>query len=172
MKNAFVFFTAALFLLSCDEDTKPVNADSLAADSALKAQQSITVPKTERSDDTLHMVALPPVFEGDLVFQNRDDEQLLLFGKAMKSKYNNVGIIFMHWNDEGMYPSEFVWKVYNRGPKLDICTPRTFSDLDLSDPKVAEVMKTKYGNKLPKDEPVVTPDDLYNSPKMEVIFEK
>jgi hypothetical protein len=241
MKNAALLFIATCLLFSCNEETKPViNKDSLAEDSAFKARPGM-IPKTERSPDTLHMVALPPVFEGDLVFQNLGDEQLMAFGEATKSKYNNVGMIFMHprtkvymvvdahdsvhttpltewvsagtdqkvallrlknsnlllgakktkalldvakpmkgtpydpyysWSDEAFYPSEFIWKVYNQGPKLDLCETGKLSDLDLSGSLTAARMKTKYGDKIPKDEKVVTPDQIYKSPKLEIVFEK
>ncbi len=240
MKHVALFFIAACLLSSCSEEVKPVNKDSLAEDSAFKARPGM-IPKTERSPDTLHMVALPPVFEGDLVFQNLGDEQLMAFGEATRSKYNNVGMIFMHprtkvymvvdardsvhttpltewvsagkdqkvallrlknsnlllgakktkalldaakpmkgtpydphysWSNEAMYPSEFIWKIYNQGPTIDLCETGTLGELDLSGSLTAARMQGKYGDKIPKDEKVVTPDHIYKSPKLEIVFEK
>jgi hypothetical protein len=99
MKNIFLPFLF-LFFISCGDD-KSVNSDSLRADSALKAQQmkDTAPPPVAVSKDTMHLTALPPVFEGDIVMQISEDPMLVAFGNACKSKYNNAGMIFMRPRD-------------------------------------------------------------------------
>lgn len=245
MKQFFFSGLLAFTLFSCGNGKPDVNTDSLRADSALKAQNPVSqrdslMPVTH-STDTTHMVALPPVMEGDLVFQEMDDAQSQAFGKTSRSKYNNIGLIFLRpkdrqyivfevkdscritllsdwvergkkqhvallrlknanqlinekkakalkttakqlvntpfdpyysWSDDALYPSEMAWKLYHKAVKIDLCTPGKLSSFDLSDPLTKQQLKNKYGNAVPQDEQVVSPDDLYHSPKLEVIFER
>ncbi|HEY1122646.1 MAG TPA: YiiX/YebB-like N1pC/P60 family cysteine hydrolase [Haloferula sp.] len=69
------------------------------------------------------------------------------------------------WGDDKLYCSELVWKVFDQaGVKL--CEPKHFQDYKLDHPAVKPVIEQRYGSadKLPKDEPVVAPSDLADSP--------
>ncbi|MCW1922963.1 YiiX/YebB-like N1pC/P60 family cysteine hydrolase [Luteolibacter arcticus] len=69
------------------------------------------------------------------------------------------------WGDDKLYCSELVWKAYHEaGVKL--CEPRRFQDYKLDHPAVKPVIAQRYGSadKLPKEEPVVAPSDLADSP--------
>jgi hypothetical protein len=77
----------------------------------------------------------------------------------------------LNWDDSRMYSSELVWKVYDKSMMLKLCPTRTVSDFDISDSKKQELTKTYGGNVSEKDE-AVGPDDIYNSNKLEVIYEK
>ena len=69
------------------------------------------------------------------------------------------------WGGDKLYCSELVWKVYNQaGVKL--CEPKHFQDYKLDHPAVKPLIEQRYGStdKLPKDEPVVAPSDLADSP--------
>ena len=87
MKNIFLF-VPLLFLIACGENKPPVNVDSLKTDSALRAQQAMTPVAV--NPDTTHAIALPPVFEGDIVMQISENPQHLAFGKADKPKNNHA----------------------------------------------------------------------------------
>lgn len=241
MKNIFIFSVLAIGFFSCTEETKTVNTDSLRTDSALKAQVKKDTLIIPHSTDTMHAIALPPVMEGDLVFQISEDEQSVAFGNACKSKYNNIGMIFMNpknhiymvmeakdsihampltewvdrgkgdhvallrlkmanqifnekkttmlkmyakpmrgkkydiyysWSDEAFYSAEMIWKLYKNGANVELCKPGKLGQLDLSGTLVKQQMKNKYGAKIPVDEEAVTPNDIFNSPKLEIIYER
>jgi hypothetical protein len=243
MKNLFLFLcaSAAFFIASCGSGKPEVNVDSLKADSALKAQMAFVPPKTDRVKDTFHMVTLPPVMEGDILLQIDTSEQCMAFGKATKSKYNNMAMIFIRphdkmymvleakdsvhvmpltewvnsgqgqhvvlmrlknsnmfltdkktdvlkkgmkmlkgkpndhyfsWSDDEIYCSEMVWKIYHYALKIDLTTPRKLTDFDLSGNLIKQQMKNKYGAAIPKNEQVVSPDDLLHSEKLEIIYQK
>lgn len=243
MKKIFFFSIPILLMGSCGGNKSSVNIDSLRTDSALKAMDAngTSLAPDSIGKDSSSLAAMPIIMEGDLVFQNADDKQSLLLGKATKSKYNNVGIVYMrpkdrlymvfdvrdslhsvplsewiangngqhvallrlkdaniilnekktqslkatakllrgikydpyfNWNNEGFYCSELVWKLFKDGASIEISTPGKLSQLDLTDPALLKQMKTKYGAAIPKDETLVTPDDLYHSPKMEIIYER
>lgn len=68
-----------------------------------------------------------------------------------------------NWNDERIYCSELVYKLYDNGLKIKLCQPRKLSDFDLSNPLVKEKLNEKYGNQIPFNEPMVSPEDIYKS---------
>ncbi|MES2921321.1 MAG: YiiX/YebB-like N1pC/P60 family cysteine hydrolase [Verrucomicrobiota bacterium] len=69
------------------------------------------------------------------------------------------------WNDDTLYCSELVWKIYQHGG-VELCEPRRFRDYHLDDPKVRKLVEERYGGieKMPLDEKVVAPSDLAASP--------
>jgi uncharacterized protein YycO len=69
------------------------------------------------------------------------------------------------WNDDTLYCSELVWKIYQHGG-VELCQPRRFRDYHLDDPKVKKLVEERYGSveKIPLDEKVVAPSDLATSP--------
>lgn len=69
------------------------------------------------------------------------------------------------WDDEALYCSEFVWKLYEEAG-VRLCDTRTFSDYNLKAPVVKQIIDQRYGDidKLPLNEPVVAPSDLAASP--------
>ncbi len=240
-----IFPILSVFFFSCTGNEKEINTDSLKTDSILKIQQTQNTPTigppVATNPDTIHQVALPSVFEGDIIMINLSDPQSLDFGKATKSKYNHAGIIFIRpkdqvyavldchdsvrgtplsewvkngkdghmvilrlknsnqilnekktkrlkqggmaergkkydpyfsWSDDAMYSTELVYKVYKNSINIPICETGLFSDLDLTSASVKSEMKKKYGDKLPLTEPIVTPESIMKSPKLEIIYER
>ncbi len=78
--------------------------------------------------------------------------------------------IYFNWADNQIYCSELVWKVYRRGAGVEICPTRKLASFDLNDPLVKMIMKERYGNKIPYDEVVVAPSDLYESKILESVI--
>ena len=77
------------------------------------------------------------------------------------------------WSDERIYCSELVWKIYKRGTGIEIGELQTFSDFDLSHPKVRELIKKRYGrNKFKPDEKVISPVQMFNSPLLITVEER
>jgi len=68
-----------------------------------------------------------------------------------------------NWSDERIYCSELVYKLYNNGLQIKLCQPRKLSNFDLNNPLVKEKLNEKYGNKIPLNEPMVSPEDIYKS---------
>ncbi|MBP8034714.1 MAG: YiiX family permuted papain-like enzyme [Bacteroidia bacterium] len=68
-----------------------------------------------------------------------------------------------NWSDERIYCSELVYKLYNNGLHIELCKSRKLSDFDLNNPLVKEKLNEKYGNKIPLNEPMVSPEDIYKS---------
>lgn len=68
------------------------------------------------------------------------------------------------WSDQEIYCSELVWKIYQRAAGVELAAPRPLGDFDLSGPVVQQVMQQRYGDRVPLQEPMVSPGDLFDSP--------
>lgn len=79
-----------------------------------------------------------------------------------KHEHKNYDEAF-NWSDEQIYCSELVYKLYHDALKIELCKPRKLSDFDLSNPLVKEKLNEKYGNKIPMNEPMVSPEDIFQS---------
>ena len=69
------------------------------------------------------------------------------------------------WDDQQLYCSELVWKIYQHGG-VELCAPRRFRDYNLRHPAVRKIIDRRYGgiDRVPLDEKVVAPSDLAASP--------
>ena len=87
------------------------------------------------------------------------------------SKLKTVFKIYEHkdydeafsWSDERIYCSELVYKLYNNGLNIELCKPKSLKEFDLTNPLVKEKLNEKYGNKIPLNELMVSPEDIYKS---------
>lgn len=67
------------------------------------------------------------------------------------------------WSDDKIYCSELIWKIYKRATGLEVGKLQTLGEFDLTSDIVREKLKERYGNKLPKDEIVISPASIYES---------
>jgi hypothetical protein len=79
---------------------------------------------------------------------------------------------YFEWSDKRMYCSELVWKIYDRGLGILVGRLRKVRDLDLSDPVVKAKMKEQYGNKIPLDETVISPGEMFSSDLLVTVIQK
>jgi hypothetical protein len=88
------------------------------------------------------------------------------------AKLDTVGASFLgrhydltfEWTDDRIYCSELVWKIYDRALGIDIGKLQKIREFNLTDPAVAKLMKQRYGNAIPMDEPVISPVSMFESP--------
>jgi hypothetical protein len=74
------------------------------------------------------------------------------------------------WSDQRLYCSELVWKLYDRGAGVQLSTLHHLSDFDFSAPAVQKVMRQRYGAHLPLEEPVVSPEDIFESSRLRTVW--
>lgn len=67
------------------------------------------------------------------------------------------------WSDARIYCSELVWKIYQRAAGIELSPTKKLREFDLWHPVVRAKMKERYGKKIPLDEPVVAPSQLFES---------
>ena len=79
-----------------------------------------------------------------------------------KFKGKNYDLTF-EWDDDEIYCSELIWKVYQRATGIEIGKLEKLRDFDLTHPTVKQKMKERYGNNIPMDETVISPAAIYDS---------
>ncbi len=89
-------------------------------------------------------------------------------GKYFSGK--NYDLAF-EWTDDRIYCSELIWKIYKHATGLEIGKLEKLEDFDLSNEIVKAKIKERYGNKIPKDEIVISPRSVYDSKLLETITE-
>ena len=91
---------------------------------------------------------------------------MLSTGKKWTGKHYDI---YFNWNDDQLYCSELVWKLYHMATGIEICSPRKLKEFDLSNPFVKMMMNERYGKNIPYNENMVAPSDLFDSKKLELV---
>lgn len=68
-----------------------------------------------------------------------------------------------NWSDEEMYCSEYVWKIYKRAVGIEVGQLKPLGSFDLSHPVVKEMLEERYDGKIPLNEKMISPGDMYES---------
>jgi len=85
------------------------------------------------------------------------------FGLSLLGKHYDANF---NWNNNEIYCSELVWKIYDK-IGIQLSKPKHLKDFDLSNNIVKNKLKERYGKKIPYDELVVSPEDIYDSDRLE-----
>lgn len=67
------------------------------------------------------------------------------------------------WSDDKIYCSELIWKVYQRAIGIEIGKLEKLSDFDLTHKAVKKKMNERYGDKIPRNEIVISPAAIFDS---------
>ena len=95
-------------------------------------------------------------------------EKMKLYGKSFLNKDYDV---YFSWNDNEIYCSELVWKIYKNAANFELCQTAKLKSFQLDDPKVKLILKQRYGNAIPLDEAVVAPSQLVESKILKTIVD-
>jgi uncharacterized protein YycO len=90
--------------------------------------------------------------------------------KALGFLNKNYDLTF-EWTDDKIYCSELIWKAYKQGSGIEIGKLEKLENFDLTNKIVKSKMKERYGEKIPKDEIVISPDAIYKSSLLETVIE-
>ncbi len=71
--------------------------------------------------------------------------------------------LYFNWDNERIYCSEYVWKIYHTVLGIELSEPRPIKDYNLNHPLVQQTLRERYGDDIPYDEPAVSPQDLFES---------
>lgn len=77
--------------------------------------------------------------------------------------------IYFDWSDDAMYCSELVWKVYNQLVGLEIGSPKELQYFDLKSEEVRKKLVERYGDSIPWDQKIISPQDIFDSPLLKEI---
>ncbi|MFT3793196.1 YiiX family permuted papain-like enzyme [Flavobacterium sp.] len=112
---------------------------------------------------------------GTYVVKRLKDEKVLTpevlakmqqIGKRFAGK--NYDLTF-EWSDDRIYCSELVWKIYQRAAGIEVGRLQKLKDFDLSSKAVQAKMKARYGNRIPKNETVISPAAIFESELLETV---
>lgn len=68
------------------------------------------------------------------------------------------------WSDERIYCSELVWKLYKSAAGIELAPLARLGSFDLNAAPVRAKLRERYGQRVPLDEPVVSPAAIFESP--------
>lgn len=80
--------------------------------------------------------------------------------------------VYFEWSDERIYRSELVWKIYKNVLNIELGKLQRIRDFDLSHPEVKAIMKERYGDNIPFEELVISPEQIFKSNWLETVVEK
>ena len=108
--------------------------------------------------------------DGEYVIKRLKNAKTVLTSETLK-KMRQIGKDFdgknydIHfgWSDEKIYCSELVWKIYQRATGIEIGKLQKLGEFDLSHNLVKEILKERYGDNIPLQEPVISPVGMFNS---------
>ncbi len=79
--------------------------------------------------------------------------------------------IYFEWTDEKIYCSELIWKIYKEATGLELGVLEQLKDFDLTNKIVQSKMKERYGEKIPMEEKVISPVEIFNSSLLVLVKE-
>lgn len=85
--------------------------------------------------------------------------------KYMGKNYDS----YFEWSDDRIYCSELVWKIYKETLNIEVGKLNPLRTYDLSHPLVKATLKERYGNKIPLEEKMVSPGDIFESPLLKTV---
>jgi uncharacterized protein YycO len=83
--------------------------------------------------------------------------------KSADAKLGKNYDLAFDWSDSAFYCSEFVWKVYHESTGLEIGQLKKLKEFDLTSPVVKTQLTKRYGNKIPLEEPMISPGNIFDS---------
>lgn len=98
------------------------------------------------------------------------DIQLKMEREARSHVGKNYDWVF-GWSDDRIYCSELVWKIYRQGAGVTLAAPMKLREFNLDDPVVKKKLKERYGDKVPLEEPAVSPGQIFDSPLLVTVAE-
>jgi hypothetical protein len=76
------------------------------------------------------------------------------------------------WDDETLYCSELVHKLFERAAGVRIGTIQRARDMNLGDPEVKRALAARFrGKRFDPDEPIVTPRSMFDDPALVTVRE-
>jgi uncharacterized protein YycO len=88
---------------------------------------------------------------------------ILCLKRAGSSMIGKNYDIYFNWSNKRIYCSELIWKMYKKCLGIEIGKLEKLKDFDLSHPYVKKIMKQRYGNRIPYNEPVISPESMFRS---------
>ncbi len=79
--------------------------------------------------------------------------------------------LYFEWSDDRIYCSELVWKMYKEAANIEIGKLQRLGDFNLTDKLVQHTLNERYGNNIPMEEYVISPSSMFESEKLQTVYE-
>jgi uncharacterized protein YycO len=79
---------------------------------------------------------------------------------------------YFEWSDDEIYCSELVWKIYKRAAGIEVGRLQKIKDFDLSSEPVKQIIRERYGDNIPVNETVISPQSIYESSLFVTVISK
>jgi hypothetical protein len=90
-----------------------------------------------------------------------DDTRLRAAARAYEGRDYDL---YFEWSNDRIYCSELVWKIYQQALGVKLGRLQKLREFDLADPLVKAKLRERYGDRVPLDEPVISPAAVFASP--------
>ena len=98
---------------------------------------------------------------------NMQQKKMSSAGKAMIGKPYDLQF---KWNNDKIYCSELVWKIFDAGD-IKLCETKRFNDYELTSKSAIKLIETRYKTNFNYNEIVVSPVQIANSNQLYIIFD-
>jgi uncharacterized protein YycO len=90
------------------------------------------------------------------------------YGNTFQGKHYDI---YFEWSDDKIYCSELIWKIYKKATGIEVGKLEKLQDFDLSSSLVKQKIKERYGNNIPLNETVISPNSIFNSAMLITVIE-
>jgi len=101
------------------------------------------------------------------ILTRKNLKKLQRVGRRFKGRRYDI---LFGWGDQKIYCSELVWKIYKRALGIEIGKLKKLKTFDLSHPVVKAKLKERYGKRIPLNEKVISPQDMFDSSKLITVY--
>lgn len=78
--------------------------------------------------------------------------------------------MYFEWSNRAIYCSEIIWKAYDQALGIQLAPLQRLKEFDLNQASVQKLMRQRYGQNIPMNEPVIAPKAIYDSKHLIEIF--
>jgi len=111
--------------------------------------------------------------DGKCEIRRLKDQSVLtkeVVNKMLNEARSKLGVHYdlaFSWDDQELYCSEFVWKLYKHALGIEVGQLKPLKSFDLSHPAVKAKLDQRYGKNIPLNEQMISPGDVYSCALLE-----
>jgi uncharacterized protein YycO len=113
-----------------------------------------------------HFVIKRHIFADSLLTAEKIKEMKKIGFSFLDKNYD----LTFEWSDNKMYCSELIWKIYKRALNIEIGQLQKLEDLNLNDRIVKEKLKERYGNNIPYEETIISPESIFSCKDLKTVI--
>jgi len=133
--------------------------DNFFVNEAVRPVKSTSFKDWVNNGEERHFV-IRRLKNADEILKPETLEKMKQVGEEFNGKDYDV---HFKWTDDSLYCSELIWKIYKEATGLEIGKLQQLKDLNLDNEVVKDLMEERYGDNIPFDETVISPQSIFDS---------